>query len=172
MNLSCGDANCGELLEKMRRGQLSVTETIAALDLFGERGFTEALPDVVPLLHSPESEVRRYALSTLVRDCKLSEYKDEAERMLRTDPDELVRLAAVFALAALGRSFRDHSILRALYQALVNEAEEETIRVEAYNEIRRLLGLPKADERLSRLSDIQEWGSIENLRDLLASCGE
>ena len=162
-------SDCQTLLGRLRRGDLSRKETIRALNVFGEQGFVEAEPDVGALLNSQDSQLRYYALSILLRDWKPSSYKGVAERVLQSDSSDDVRIAAVFGLGALGLAHGDRSVLRPLYQALMNKREKSAVRVEAYNFIRMIYGEPILQRRLSKFSDIRDWGTIEEVRNELES---
>lgn len=155
---------CRDLLKRLRRGELSSRETVHALNVFGEEGFTEALEDVAPLLDSEDSEIRRFALSTLVRDWRLPRFQKAAEQLLLDDPDDLVRIDAAAALGAMGRSKRDRSILGLLYKVLMNGREDEFVRLMAYEAILDALGRGRGRSRPTRLSEIRDWALIDELR--------
>ena len=156
------------LLAKLRQRLLSDDEIVHAVVRFGKEfgveDFLQAEPDIAPLLDSPDSEIRKAALFTLVSWWQVKAYLKKAIEMMRTDPSDDVRLAAVQSVGGMGITFGDRSVLRPLYQVLMKEDENSFVRASAYNSIRRIHGEPKPTRTVSNFSEITEWGPIEAVR--------
>ena len=135
-----------EKLAAIRKGTLHSPGLYAVLVDLGKYHILEARPDIEAFLTSEDSEERRAALRTLTVDFQLQEHWETARRFLENDPDDLCRITAASAFAALMADTHDSSTLRLLANMVHNEEEDETVRTAAYRAILSVLGRPKAEQ--------------------------
>lgn len=163
------DEDLERLLGQLRSGKLSGDQIVHTTVALGRAHYLPAEAAIAPLLHSRDSEVRRYAMMVLARDWKLCKYRGAVERILRHDRDGLTRLYAVFSLAALSRCGDRRSILVPLLRTLSNENEADDIRGAAYGELCALAGPPMSSRVPSRFSEIIDWEPIERIKAEVSS---
>ena len=121
-------------------------------------------------LEHPDDDVRKCAVQVLGGYWGLPSFRDRAEEISRTDPDELVRSSALSYWTGYFKNSDDKAVLRALYERLRNPQENFFVRVTAlegifevgggddpYKESSRLVRLASNDA----LNDEIPWERVE-----------
>lgn len=128
-----------ELLDHLRKGDLSSRKTYHAIQTLGRMNFREARPDIEKFLTNSEPELRMVALKVLTRYWHLPEHWSTALRFLESDPDVECRMRGATALGDLKVNTSDPETLKELAKFVKNEHEEELVRETAYAAIRSII---------------------------------
>jgi HEAT repeat protein len=119
----------------------------AIIDI-GKQGHRELADRVVPYLTSSTDFLREAAVRTLVFHFRLPAHKDDAIRLLDSDPDEGVRQAAAMGLRVFAAT--DPALLQHLIEVALNTGEDEAVREAAFIAALVAAGIDRKDFPMAR----------------------
>jgi hypothetical protein len=139
-----------QLLQVLRQGKLKGREIYRAVQVFGEKRYQAARPEVEALLNNDDPELRFVALKVLTRYWHLAEHWETARQVLLNDPEVECRFRAASDLGGLERNTQDRRTLVVLADVVCNEAENPIVRESAYAAMLEVIAYnPKEQFRLA-----------------------
>lgn len=132
-------------------------------------GFNDIEPLLADMLKDDSYLLRAQAVKALIGSWGRSEYLNDAKRLLRSDPEWLVRSDAAFALSQYAQKHREQQqyIAEELARQLVQDGDSE-VQKNCYQELLRLLA-PDRDwlsvpDYFNRERDV-DWGLLKPYLD-------
>jgi HEAT repeat protein len=108
---------------------------------FGQEHFLHAKPDVEALLDHPDPLVRYNALGALGYNWASTDRVDKILEILGNDPDGDCRRRAASVLGCIFSNLNNRAIAKLLGQVVLNDEEEDDVRVTAYLALLNVFGL-------------------------------
>ncbi len=142
-------------LARLKARRVPRAELYDLLHEFGEAGFVEAAPEVAKFLHHRFRNMRYIAVMVLALHWYLVEYRDEYERLAKSDPKIDVRRIAVSGLGAVLKETRDPRATRFLLEKLRDNSEDGSVREASYEALLDLW-FPHAQLKPQRLRKLEE----------------
>lgn len=161
-------------------GRASAQEKIDLACQTAEAGATRFISQLRELLRDEDSEVRYYALQSLVLDLKQkgSDMASICWELLEEDPDEDVRSMATACLGSIYFGSRDRRVFRKLTTIAKDSKQPEYVRWRAYGALFKIAGRPPSEWpgfRVSwrELDQVQiDWAKVAELEDSLDAVNE
>lgn len=162
-----------ETVDELREALTSDEEGIVdlALLLIGKRNIRELEPEVWKFLESEYSDLRDRAIGAL-RRMEVPEFRDRAYSMMKDDPDQYVRAAAVNAWSITYYfATKDPQVVATLNAILRDESEETIVRTEALRGLYAVTGTPFFHvnfDRMIRTEDPEKFQKMVPWHEVIA----
>jgi hypothetical protein len=166
--------------KRVTGGEATEDEVLKTIWLAGKVRHEASVDRLIELLGSKQSEVRYYALSTLVFDLCVRENRVEiaAWSLLADDESEHVRSMAATSLGVIHSGTRNRTAFVRMKKAIAKPQEVPLVRGSAYHALFSILGVHPRDWPLVRsgereLSDATiDWDRIAGLEAETTDEGE
>ena len=143
----------------------------ALIDI-GKAGLESLADDIAPFLTHPTCFVRGAAIRVLAFYWQKPAYRETAERMWRTDPEQEVRGIALMGWAQYAAGSKDPDVQRTLIEIVRNTEACQELRAQAWMSLFAVLGIPPerrpAHVPYGHVDEDVDWELLEQMARALS----